>query len=88
MTLIHLQKLRQTLKSLKYLSRYIRDNKDSWELTYDDAYFITYMLFRVHHIYKAKKEGPRKKHDAIGKATKTMSRARTLLSGTSLRSCL
>lgn len=58
--LIHHQKLRQTLKSLKYLLRYIRNNKDSLELTYDDAYFTTYMLFMVHHVYKAKKEGPTK----------------------------
>lgn len=85
---IHHQKLRHSLKSLKYLPRYIRDNKDSLELTYDEAYFTTYMLFRVHRIYKAKKERPRKKHDDIGKATKTMSRARTLVSRTSLRSCM
>lgn len=68
MTPIHHQKLRQTLKGLKYLSRYIGDNKDSLKLTYGDAYFTTYILFRVHHVYKAKKGGPRKKHDDIGKA--------------------
>lgn len=36
-------------------------------------------MFRVHYIYEAKEEGPKKKYNDTGKATKSMSRTRTLI---------
>lgn len=41
-------------------SKIRKDNKDSLELTSDDAYFTIYMLSRLCYIYKTKEEGQRK----------------------------